>query len=137
MLITSVVFDNFKGRIATGRIINGMINKSKEIIHINRNGLKNRFRLTGLITFEGLEKVECTEVLSGDIAAISGVPDITIGETITDSLDTPALPLLAIEEPTIKMTFGVNTSPFAGIEGIFKTEGLCFWGQVLLFIKGR
>ncbi|MBI2597059.1 translational GTPase TypA [Candidatus Daviesbacteria bacterium] len=122
MLITSVIFDNFKGRIATGRIINGKINKNEEIIHIQRDGLKNKFRLTGLITFEGLEKVERSEVLSGDIAAISGVPDITIGETITDCLDTPALPLLAIEEPTIKITFEVNTSPFAGIEGKFKTS---------------
>ncbi|TSC64600.1 MAG: GTP-binding protein, partial [Microgenomates group bacterium Gr01-1014_93] len=68
-----------------------------------------------------VEKTQALE-FAGDIVAISGIPDITIGETITDSLDTPPLPLLSIEEPTVKMTFGVNTSVFAGKEGEFKTS---------------
>ncbi|MBI3485693.1 translational GTPase TypA [Candidatus Daviesbacteria bacterium] len=122
MLITSTAYDNFKGRIATGRIMNGKIRSGQEIIHINREGIKNKYRLTSLMSFEGLERVDCLEALAGDIVAISGVPDITIGETIADNLETVALPLISIEEPTVKMTFGVNTSPFAGKEGEFKTS---------------
>lgn len=121
MLITSVSFDNFKGRIATGRIMNGKIKTNQEIFHISREGQKKKFRLTGLITFEGLDRVDTLEARAGDIVAISGIPEITIGETITDQLDTPALPLLTIEEPTVRMTFSVNSSPFAGNEGEFKT----------------
>ena len=122
ILITSVNYDNFKGRIATGRVINGKVAENQDVIHISREGVKSKHRLTSLMTFEGLEKVEAKIALAGDIIALSGVPNITIGETITDSLETEALPLLTIEEPTVKMTFGVNTSPFAGKEGEFKTS---------------
>lgn len=74
------------------------------------------------MTFEGLDRIDAKEAFAGDIIALSGIPEITIGETIADNLDTQALPLLSIEEPTVKMTFGVNTSPFAGKEGEFKTS---------------
>lgn len=121
MLITSISYDNFKGRIATGRIMNGQIKASQEVIHINRDNLKSKKRLTSLLTFEGLERIEATTAQAGDIIAISGIPDITIGETITDNMETLALPLLSIEEPTVRMTFAVNTSPIAGQEGEFKT----------------
>lgn len=122
VLITSVSYDNFKGPVATGRVVNGKISANEEIIHINREGVKNKYRLTSLSTFEGLEKVDAPEAHAGDIIALSGIPNITIGETITADLQTPALPLLSIEEPTVRMTFGVNTSPFAGREGEFKTS---------------
>ena len=121
MLITSTSLDNFKGRIATGRIINGQIKAGQEVIQINRGGNKNKFRLTSLMSFEGLDRIDTKEAKAGDIVAISGIPDITIGETVTDNMDTNALPLLSIEEPTVQMTFGVNTSPVAGKEGEFKT----------------
>jgi GTP-binding protein len=74
------------------------------------------------MTFEGLERVDCSMAVAGDIVAIAGIGDITIGETITDNLEIGPLPLLSIEEPTIRMAFGVNASPFAGKEGIFKTS---------------
>lgn len=122
MLVTTITGDNYKGRIATGRIVNGQIKASQEIIRINRDGDKNKYRLTSLMTFEGLERVDALVSFAGDIVAISGIPDITIGETITDSPQTEALPLLSIEEPTVRMTFSVNTSPFAGTEGEFKTS---------------
>lgn len=122
VLITSISYDNFKGRIATGRVINGKIKQNQDVIHINRDGQKSKYRLTGLMAFEGLERVETTEASAGDIIAISGISEVTIGETITDNLETEALPLLSIEEPTVRMTFGVNTSPFAGKEGEFKTS---------------
>src|SRR3989344_5406540 len=122
MLVTSVTSDNFKGRVATGRIFEGRLNKNQDVIHISREGNKSKCRLTSLMSFVGLEKQEENEAVAGDIVAISGIPNITIGETITDNMDTSALPLLSIEEPTVKMTFGVNTSTFAGKEGEFKTS---------------
>ncbi len=122
MLVTSTIPDNFKGRIAIGRIFEGKMTKNQDIVHLSRDGAKNKYRLTSLMTFEGLDRVEVIAAIAGDIVAISGIPDITIGETITDNTNTKALPLLSIEEPTVKMTFGVNTSPFAGIEGEFKTS---------------
>lgn len=122
MLITTLASDNYKGRIATGRIYNGKLIANQEIIHINREGVKNKYRLTSLMGFEGLAKVNIKEAGAGDIVAISGIPDITIGETIADLTDPVALPLLEIEEPTVRMTFSVNASPFAGKEGEFKTS---------------
>lgn len=122
MLVTTLSGDNFKGRIATGRIYNGKISAGQEIIHINREGVKNKCRISFLMTYEGLERVEIKEAQVGDIVAIAGIPEITIGETIADLDEPVALPLLSIEEPTVRMTFGVNTSPFAGKEGEFKTS---------------
>lgn len=122
MLITTISGDNFKGRVATGRIYNGKIKARQEIMHINREGVMKKYRLASLIGFEGLGKIDLEEATTGDIVAISGIADITIGETIADIQDPIALPLLDIEEPTIKMTFSVNSSPFAGKEGEFKTS---------------
>lgn len=122
MLVTSTTYDNFKGRIATGRIYNGKLVAGQDVIHINRAGIMKKCRLTSLISFEGLEKIETKEATAGDVIAIAGIPDITIGETITDPANPQALPLIDIEEPTVRMTFSVNTSPFAGREGEFKTS---------------
>lgn len=122
MLMTTLSSDSFKGRIAIGRIYNGRITAGQEVIHINRLGEMKRFRLASLMTFEGLGRADAKDAQAGDIVAISGIPDITIGETIADITSPVALPLLAIEEPTVMMTFGVNTSPFAGQEGQFKTS---------------
>lgn len=121
ILITSISADNFKGRIGTGRIMNGKVIAGQEIIHINREGVKTKAKLSSLMTFEGLDRIDAQEAQAGDIIALSGVSNLTIGETITDSPSTPVLPLLSIEEPTVKMTFSVNSSPFAGKEGKFKT----------------
>lgn len=122
MLATNFTYDSFKGRIATGRVYNGVLKAGSDVAHITREGEVKRAKLTSIMTFIGLERVEVNEVEAGDIAAIAGIADITIGETITD-LDNPiALPLLHIEEPTVKMTFGVNTSPVAGTEGEFSTS---------------
>lgn len=122
MLVTNISGDTHKGRIATGRIFNGILTAGQEVMHINRSGEQKKFRLTSLMTYEGLDRVDATEVQAGDILSLSGIPDITIGETVADVNDPQALPLLAIEEPTIKMTFMVNDSPFAGQEGEFKTS---------------
>ncbi len=121
VLITNTIYDNFKGRIATGRVYSGTIRMGQEVAHINRDGQIKKFRLTSLLGFEGLERVNITEAHAGDIIALSGIPDITIGETIADPINSIALPVLDIEESTVRMNFGVNTSPLAGREGEFKT----------------
>ncbi len=122
MLITSIAPDNFKGRLAIGRIYNGVIKAGQEITHINRQGESKNYKLISLMAFAGLGKIEAEEVQAGDIAAIAGIPDVTIGETIADPQNASALPLINIEEPTIKMTFMINDSPFAGKEGQFCTS---------------
>lgn len=122
LLMTTLGRDDYKGRIAIGRVYNGTVKAGQDVMHINREGVMKKYRLTSLMTFEGLGRVDAQEVSAGDIVAISGIPDITIGETIAD-VDSPIpLPVLAIEEPTVKMTFSVNDSPFAGREGEFKTS---------------
>lgn len=122
MLVTNISADNYKGRIATGRIYNGTLKVGQDIIHINRAGEHKKFRLTSLMIFRGLERIDSTEVFAGDIVSVAGIPNITIGETITDVSQPEPLPLLNIEEPTVRMTFSVNSSPFAGKEGEFKTS---------------
>ena len=119
LLVTSIASDNFKGRIATGRIYNGLIKAGQEITHINRQGQATKYRITSLMTFSGLNRVEAIEMKAGDIVAVAGIPDVTIGETIADPEKPEALPLINIEEPTVKMNFMVNNSPFAGREGQF------------------
>ncbi len=122
MLITTLASDLHKGRIAIGRVYNGAIKNGQDLAQIRRDGSINKFKVTSLMTFEGLDRVETTEVSAGDIAAVSGITDPVIGETIADSGNPIALPLIAIEEPTIRVTFMVNNSPFAGKEGEFKTS---------------
>ena len=121
LLVTSITPDDFKGRIAIGRIYNGSIKAGQEITHINRQGVQKKYRIIALMTFVGLGRVEVTEAKAGDIVAIAGIPDVTIGETIADTVNPEALPIINIEEPTVKMTFAVNDSPFAGKEGEFST----------------
>lgn len=122
MLVTSISWDNYKGRIATGRIYNGKINAGQEVIRVNREGRMDKYRLTSLMTFQGLAQTEVREAVTGEIVSIAGIPDIMIGETIAD-INTPiALPLIEIEEPTVKINFSVNSSPFAGSEGRFTTS---------------
>ncbi len=122
MLVTTIVGDNYKGRIATGRIYSGQLKSGQEVTHINRIGEMKKYKLTALIGFAGLDKIEIKEAQAGDIVAIAGIEDVNIGETLADPNESVALPLLDIEEPTINMTFSVNASPFAGREGQFKTS---------------
>ncbi|HZQ29740.1 MAG TPA: translational GTPase TypA [Patescibacteria group bacterium] len=121
-LITSLGSDLHKGRIATGRIYNGKIQNGQDVIQITRENQFIRSKITSLVTFVGLEKVEVEEASSGDIVAIAGIQVPAIGETIADVENPVALPLLDVEEPTIRVTFMVNDSPFAGKEGEYKTS---------------
>ncbi len=122
MRVTMISADNFKGRIATGRIYQGTLKSGQKVMHISRSGQTKIYNLSSLMTFRGLERTEVNEASAGDIVAVAGIPDITIGETIADIDKGVALPLLGIEEPTLRMTFSVNLSPFTGQEGEFKTS---------------
>ncbi len=122
ILITTLSSDLHKGRIATGRIYNGTIENGQEITQITRDNQINKCRVTSLMTFEGLDRIETEEAMAGDIVAVSGIPNPVIGETIADLTNPIALPLLHIEEPTIRISFMVNNSPFAGKEGEYKTS---------------
>ena len=122
LLVTSLQKDSFKGKIGIGRIYNGKISANQEIIHINRAGEQSGFRLTSLMGYTGLDKVEIAQAQAGDIVAIAGIEDITIGETIADKDSPRALPLLSVDQPTVQMRFMVNSSPFAGAEGKFSTS---------------
>ncbi len=122
MLVTTIARDEFKGRIATGRVVNGILHTSGEVAHINRAGVIKTYRLTSLMTYVGLSRVETDEARAGDIVAVAGIPDITVGETLADPERPMSLSVLQIEEPTVKMIFKVNDSPFAGREGTYTTS---------------
>ncbi|MFA6428120.1 MAG: translational GTPase TypA [Candidatus Buchananbacteria bacterium] len=122
IMINTVAGDNFKGRIAIGRIYNGQIKAGQEVMHINRSGQMNKFRIISLMTFTGLARQETPFAKAGDIVAIAGIPEVTVGETLADVQNPIALPLLHIDEPTVKMNFLVNDSPFTGREGQYSTS---------------
>ena len=122
MMVTSINWDNYKGRLATCKIYNGKINAGQEVIQINREGQTKKYRITSLMTFQGLAQSEIDEAQAGEIVAIAGIPDIMIGDTIADINDPKPLPVIEIEEPTVKITISINSSPFAGREGQFTTS---------------
>jgi GTP-binding protein len=122
MLTVNLMNDNYKGKIAIGRLYAGTLKKGAMVAHITRAGEVKKEELMSVMVFDGLGRVDVPEAYAGDIVAIAGIPDITIGETIADLEHPVALPTIHIDEPTIKMTFSVNTSPFRGKEGKFTTS---------------
>lgn len=114
-------YDNFLGRLAVARIYSGTIHMGKDIIVKGVHGTRTA-RLTKLFSFEGISRKEVQSATSGDIVMFAGIPDIYIGETVCDDMETPALPHIAIDEPTLSLNFLVNDSPFAGKEGKFVTS---------------
>ncbi len=120
--VVNVQYDNYKGRVAIGRVVNGVIRQGQTVVHINRDGQVSETKVTALQLFEGLGRIDVLEAAAGEVVAMSGIEDIQIGETIADPVNPVALPVTEIEEPTVKMTFSVNTSPFAGKEGQFSTS---------------
>ncbi len=122
LLVAALDYDDYKGKYAIGRVVRGRVTPNTFVAHINRDGVVSRQKTNLVFTFKGLQRVEVDEALAGDIVALTGIPNVNIGETIAD-IDTPeALPTIAITKPTLKMTFGVNSSPFAGREGKFQTS---------------
>lgn len=121
MLVTTIDSNDYVGRIAIGKIERGTIKKNQPVAVIDRDGNIRNSKIVTLYTFDGLKRIEVQEAKIGDIVAISGIPDINIGETIADISCPEALPFVDIDEPTLSMTFSVNNSPFAGREGTYVT----------------
>ncbi len=122
MLVLALVYDNYKGKMGIGKIVSGSIKKAQNIVRIKPDESKTQGKISSLQMYEGLKPVDVEEAVAGDIVAIGGFDDISIGETLTDPTNPIHLEPVEIEPPTIKMTFGVNTSPFAGREGKFVTS---------------
>jgi GTP-binding protein len=122
LLVSNIDYDEYVGRIAIGRIERGTIKYGQQAVICRKDGSTQNIKISKLYTFEGLKRVEADNALLGDIVSVSGVGDITIGETICDVEAPEPLPFVEIDEPTIAMTFSVNNSPFAGREGTFVTS---------------
>ncbi|MDE2001788.1 MAG: translational GTPase TypA [Patescibacteria group bacterium] len=122
MMVTSISYDNYKGKIGIGRISQGKISSGTPVAHISREGKTKITKVTALMTFLGLSRIETPEVDAGDIAAVAGIENINIGDTIADAANPVQLPPITIEKPTVKMIFSVNNSPFAGQEGQYCTS---------------
>lgn len=122
LLVSSIDYDEYVGRIAIGRIERGRVRVGQQAVVCKQDESLQNIRISRLYSYQGLKRVECEEAALGDIVVVAGVGDITIGETICD-VDCPeALPFVDIDEPTISMTFSVNNSPFAGREGDYVTS---------------
>lgn len=122
MLVTSLDYNNHLGRIGVGRISQGKIKAASQVSRIKRDGAITRQKINQIFTYQGLGKIEIEEAEAGDIVSLTGIPDVMIGETIASAENPQALPPIAIEEPTLQLTFGVNTSPFGGREGTYSTS---------------
>lgn len=122
MLITSLDYSNYTGRIAVGRVHRGTIKEGMNITLAHRDGSMAKMKVKELYTFEGLGRTRTTEVSSGDICAVMGLDKFEIGDTICDFENPEALPPIAIDEPTMSMMFCINDSPFFGREGKFVTS---------------
>ncbi len=115
-------YNDYVGRIAIGRVFNGKVKVGEMVNCLRLDGTEKQFRVQKLFGFTALSKVEVEEVKAGDICAIAGLEDISVGETITEVGNHERLPIIHIDEPTLQMTFGVNTSPFSGKDGKLLTS---------------
>ena len=122
MLITSLDFSAYTGRIAIGRLQRGTLTANMAVSLVNREGTVTKSRIKELNLFDGLGRKEVLEVQAGDICAIIGLEDFEIGDTVADALEPEALPTIAIDEPTMSMLFTINDSPFFGKDGKFVTS---------------
>ncbi len=121
-LVSALEYDNFIGRIAVGRVERGTIRRDQQALLMKRDGTQANVKVSVLQTFSGLRRVDIQEATIGEIICVSGIPDITIGETLCDRDHPEAIPFVDIDEPTISMEFMVNNSPFAGREGQYVTS---------------
>ncbi len=122
LLVANLDYSDYLGRLAIGRVFNGTLRHGDEVSIAKLDGSFHKTKITKLYSFEGLKRVDETVGSFGDILAIAGVEGITIGETVTSAVDPQPLPHIQIDEPTIAMTFTINTSPFAGREGQYVTS---------------
>ncbi len=122
MLVSSIDYDNYVGRIAIGRVERGSITQGQNVAVCRKDGKVQNVKIGKLYTYQGLKRFEIESAPAGDIIAVVGIPDINIGETIADVNDPEPIPFVDIDEPTLTMTFSVNNGPFAGREGQFVTS---------------
>ncbi|MBM3156234.1 MAG: translational GTPase TypA [Chloroflexi bacterium] len=122
MLVCSLDYDSYRGKIAIGRIFRGKVAPHDIVVTIDRDGETAQHEVGQVFTHLGLNRLEVDEAQAGDIVAITGLKQVSIGDTIASPEQPEALPSIFISEPTVKMTIGVNTSPFAGREGRFCTS---------------
>eukprot|EP01013_Petalomonas_cantuscygni_P005802 TRINITY_DN1655_c0_g3_i1.p1 TRINITY_DN1655_c0_g3~~TRINITY_DN1655_c0_g3_i1.p1 ORF type:complete len:600 (-),score=-13.47 TRINITY_DN1655_c0_g3_i1:47-1846(-) len=122
MLITSLDFSSFTGRIAIGRLQRGILKEGMQVSLVKRDGAVKKVKIKELHTFEGLGRLKVSEVLPGDICALVGIEGFEIGDTIADFENPEALKTIAIDEPTMSMLFTINDSPFFGKDGKFVTS---------------
>ena len=123
LLATMTTLDDYKGKIVLGRLQSGRVRRGQSVVRIDHDGkVLTPTKVSAVYTFNGLHREEVESVEAGDIVAIAGVGDATIGETIADAADPRPLPPIRVEEPTLRMSFKVNDSPFAGREGTFVTS---------------
>ncbi len=117
LLINNLNYDDYLGRLAIGRVFNGSIRKGQEVAACHLDGSTEKVKISGLFGYEGLKRVELKEASAGDIVAVSGIDNVSIGETLSSLDDPRPLPPIRVEEPTITINLSVNTSPKAGKEG--------------------
>jgi len=122
MLVAALDYDDYKGKYAIGRIVRGKIAPNTFVARINRDGVVSRQKINLVLSYKGLQRTEVDEAQAGEIVAMTGIADANIGETIADVNTPEALPTIEITQPTLKMTFGVNSSPFAGRESKYPTS---------------
>jgi GTP-binding protein len=122
LLVANLDYSDYLGRLAIGRVFNGTLRHGDEVAIAKLDGSIQKTKITKLYSFEGLKRVDETVGRAGDVLAIAGVEGITIGETVTSAETPEPLPHILIDEPTIAMTFTINTSPFSGREGQFVTS---------------
>ncbi len=121
MLATTLDWDDYIGRIVVGRIANGTMKPGQDITVVHTDSTQSNFRVTKLLGFKGLQRIEIPSAEAGDIVAVAGIETIHIGETIADRNNPIALPVIKVDEPTLTMELHVNKSPLAGTEGKFVT----------------
>ena len=121
MLVANIYYDDYVGRSAVGRIARGRVRPAEGIVRIDRDGNAVPAKPTQVLAFEGLKRVQLEEAQAGDIVVLTGLEGIEIGDTVTSPDQPEALPRIEIEEPTVKIALGVNTSPFGGKEGKYST----------------
>jgi len=122
MLIANIDYNDYIGRMATGRIFNGKVRAGETVAMIKADGSITKGRISKLLGYEGLKQVEIEEAGTGDIVTVAGFEEISIGETLASAENPIAVPYVSIDEPTLAMNFIVNTSPFAGREGKWVTS---------------
>ncbi len=122
MLVTSIDYSSYTGRIAVGRLARGEMREGMNVSLVKRDGTIKKTKIKELYVFEGLGKVKVPQALAGDICAVSGIDDFEIGDTIADFEAPEALPTIAIDEPTMSMLFTINDSPFFGKDGKYVTS---------------